>query len=59
MQAEKSVRFLLKSESCYLVLTLEAAHSSLDIFERSPVLITFDSSFEQKIGHTYAPNFFH
>ena len=35
---------------------LEASHSSLDIFERSPVLITFDSSFEQKIGPIYSPN---
>ena len=32
------------------VLPLEVSHSSLDIFERSPVLITFDSSFEQKTG---------
>ena len=38
------------------VLPLEASHSSLDNFERSPVLITFDSSFEQKIGPIYSPN---
>ena len=38
------------------ILPLEASHSSLDIFERSPVLITFDSSFEQKIGPIYSPN---
>ena len=38
------------------VLPLEASHSSLDIFERSTVLITFDSSFEQKIGPIYSPN---
>ena len=37
-------------------LPLEASHSSLDIFERSPILITFDSSFEQKIGPIYSPN---
>ena len=38
------------------VLPVEASHSSLDIFERPPLLITFDSSFEQKIGPLYAPN---
>ena len=38
------------------VLPLEASHSSLDIFERSPVLITFESSFEQKISPIYSPN---
>ena len=38
------------------VLPVEASHSSLDIFERPPLLITFDSSFEQKVGPLYAPN---
>ena len=38
------------------VLPIEASHSSLDIFERPPLLVTFDSSFEQKIGPLYAPN---
>ena len=38
------------------VLPLEASHNSLDIFERSPVLITFDSSFYQKIGSIHSPN---
>ena len=38
------------------VLPVEASHSSLDIFERPPLLITFDTSFEQKIGPVYAPN---
>ena len=37
-------------------LPLKASHSSLDIFEQSPVLITFDSSFEHKIGPIYSPN---
>ena len=39
-----------------IVLPVEASHSSLDIFERAPLLITFDSSFEQRIGPLYAPN---
>ena len=38
------------------VLPVEASHSSLDIFERAPLLITFDSSFGQRIGPLYAPN---
>ena len=38
------------------VLPVEASHSSLDIFERPPLLITFNTSFEQKIGPVYAPN---
>ena len=37
------------------VLPLEASHSSLDIFERSLVLITFDSSFEQKMVRFFHP----
>ena len=38
------------------VLPVEASHSSLDLFERPPLLITFDTSFEQKVGPLYAPN---
>ena len=45
-----------KSKMLPNILPLEAWHSSLDIFERSPVLITFDSSSEQKIGPIYSPN---
>ena len=37
------------------VLPVEASHSSLDIFERAPLLITFDSSFEQRIGPLHMP----
>ena len=38
------------------VLTVEASHSSLEIFESPPVLNTFNTSFEQRIGSVYAPN---
>ena len=38
------------------VLPVEASHSSLDIFERPPLRITFGTYFEQKIGPVYAPN---
>ena len=37
-------------------LPFEASHSSLDLYERSPLLNNFDASFEQKIGPLYAPN---
>ena len=38
-----------------IVLLVEGSHSSLDIFERA-LLITFDSSFEQKFEPLYSPN---
>ena len=38
------------------LLPLEATHSSLDLFEKAPLLVTFDYSFEQKIGPAYSPN---
>lgn len=38
------------------LLPVEATHSSLDLFEKPPLLITFDYSFEQKIGPAYSPN---
>ena len=37
-------------------LPFEASHSSLDLFERSPLLINFEASFEQNVGPLYAPN---
>ena len=37
-------------------LPFETNHSSLDLFEKPPLLVTFDTSFEQKIGPLYAPN---
>ena len=33
----------------------EAPRSSLDLFEKPPLLITFDQSFEQKTGKLYSP----
>ena len=38
------------------LLPLEATHSSLDLFEKAPLLVTFDYSFEQTIGPAYSPN---
>ena len=37
-------------------LPMETSHTSLDIFERSQLLVNFDGSFEQKIGPLYGPN---
>ena len=34
----------------------EATHSSLDLFEKQPLLITFEKAFDQKIGPVYSPN---
>ena len=38
------------------MLPSEAAHSSLDLFDRPPLLVTFDDSYCQKIGPVYSPN---
>ena len=38
-----------------LMLPAEATHSSLDLFEKPPLLVTFDQSFEQKTGPLYSP----
>ena len=34
----------------------EATHSSLDLFEKPPLLVTFENAFTQKIGHSYSPD---
>ena len=34
----------------------EATHSSLDLFKKPPLLVTFDQSFEQKTGPLYSPS---
>jgi hypothetical protein len=38
------------------LLPSEATHSSLDLFERSSLLVAFDGSIDQKIGPVYSPN---
>ena len=38
------------------VIPSEATHSSLDLFEKPPLLLTFDQSFEQKTGPLYSPS---
>ena len=39
-----------------IVIPSEATHSSLDLFEKLPLLVTFDQSFEQKTGPLYSPS---
>ena len=38
------------------LLPNEATHSSLDLFEKQPLLTTFENAFDQKIGPVYSPN---
>ena len=38
------------------ILPNEASHCSRGIFERPPLIFTFDTSFEQKVGPAYAQN---
>ena len=39
-----------------IVIPSEATHSSLDLFEKPPLLVTYDQSFEQKTGPLYSPS---
>ena len=38
------------------MLPTVATHSSLDLFEKPALLVTFDGSFCQKVGPFYSPN---
>ena len=38
------------------LLPTEATHSSLDLFEKPPLLVTFENAFTQKIGPSYSPD---
>ena len=38
------------------LLPSEATHSSLDLFEKPALLVTFDGSFCQKLRPVYSPN---
>ena len=38
------------------LLPNEATHSSLDLFEKTALLVTFDGSFCQKLGPVYSPD---
>ena len=41
---------------CVIIfIPTEATHSSLNLFEKPPLLATFDQSFEQKTGPLYSP----
>ena len=38
------------------LLPAEATHTTLDFFEKQPLLITFDNAFTQKVGPSYSPD---
>ena len=38
------------------ILPAEATHTTLDLFEKQPLLVTFDNAFTQKIGPSYSPD---
>ena len=38
------------------LLPAEATHTTLDLFEKQPVLITFDNAFTQQVGPSYSPD---
>ena len=38
------------------LLPTEATHSSLDLFEKTPLLVTFENIFTQKIGPSFSPD---
>ena len=37
------------------LLLAEATHTTLDLFEKQPLLITFDNAFTQKFGSLFSP----
>ena len=39
-----------------ILLLTEATHSSLYLFEKPPLLVTFENAFTQKIGLSYSPD---
>ena len=47
------------SQECEMISNLlpaEATHTTLDLFEKQPLLVTFDNAFTQKIGPSYSPD---
>ena len=38
------------------LLPAEATHTTLDLFEKQPLLITFDNAFTQNVGPSYSPD---
>ena len=38
------------------LLPAEATHTTLDLFEKQPLLITFHNAFTQKVGPSYSPD---
>ena len=38
------------------LLPAVATHTTLDLFEKQPLLVTFDNAFTQKVGPSYSPD---
>ena len=50
---------LISSPDCEMISNLipaEATHSSLDLFEKPPLLVSFEIAFTQKNGPSYSPD---
>ena len=48
---------LTRSRSNFFsLLPAEATHATFDLFEKQPLLITFDNAFTQKVGPSYSPD---
>ena len=48
--------FSPKYEMISNLLPTEATHSSLDLLEKPPLLVTFENAFTQKIGPSHSPD---
>ena len=55
-QKEVGLISFLKLNMIANLLPNEATHSSLDLFEKPALLVTFDGSFCQKLGPVYSPD---
>ena len=46
--------FFIKFKKFTNLLPAEATHTTLDLFKKQPLLITFDNAFTQKVGPSYS-----
>ena len=56
LQKEVGLISSLKLNMIANLLPNEATHSSLDLFEKPALLVTFDGNFCQKLGPVYSPD---
>ena len=53
---EVGLNFYLKFKMFTNLLPAEAAHTTLDLFEKQPLLVIFYHAFPQKFGPSYSPD---